>query len=123
VKDDAVVIADVRQPDHVLAMAGRDVGFQIEHDLAHRRVELDLVVVLREVNVLNGGVYFGFAVLGHGIFPCCEFLVVSSWVPSGILRTGWRQFQAGCHSMGNDTSRRVQPAGFVIVRSRRRRVF
>src|SRR5580698_687792 len=65
-KKDAVVEADLRQPNHVLDVAGSGLTVEIEQDLAQRGIELDLVAVLVEVDFLNSGVDVGFTVAGHG---------------------------------------------------------
>ena len=62
VKDDAVVVADLRQADQIVRVTESHVGIDVEQNLSHRRVELDLIGVLRVIDVLERRVHFGSAI-------------------------------------------------------------
>lgn len=65
VKNDAVVKADFGQTDQILRMSGSDIGIDIEQNLAHRRIEFDLVLVLSEVHIRQRLVHFCSSIGSH----------------------------------------------------------
>ena len=64
-KDDTVVVANLREADDVPAVAWSDVRPQIQDDLPGIGIEFDLVIVRRKINVGNRRIHFRFSVGSH----------------------------------------------------------
>jgi hypothetical protein len=64
-KNKAVVIADFRKAEHVFHVTRCNIGKHIEFDLAHRCVELELIIIFAEVDVCLCCGYFRLTIFSH----------------------------------------------------------